>query len=226
MDMDLWTRDWLEGVKAAFGEERIVCAGLQGSRARGEAGPDSDIDTVLILDRLEPADLAAYRNALEGLPLRELVCGFVSGREELRCWERGELFSFCRDTVPFLGSLDFAMELAEREDVRRSALGGACAVYHGCVHNLLHERSPKVLAELQKSAFFTLRVLCWLRGKGFPGKRAELVSLLNREERELLEGDPEELEFLSEKMLAWASRTIRRLGGEDGEDVLENLSEK
>ena len=222
MDMEEWTQGWLELVKGSFGEERIICAGLQGSRARGEAGPASDIDTVLILDRLKPEDLVVYRNALEGIPRRELVCGFISGQEELRCWDRGELFSFCQDTVPFLGSLDFALELTGREDVRRGTLTGACAIYHGCIHNFLHGRSIETLAALQKSAFFTLRLLCWLRGRGFPRRRAELLPLLDQEERQLLERDPRDLEALSWELLNWSSQVICSLGVP--EEKLVNIS--
>ena len=207
-----WAAEWLRAVKEAFGEERIVCAGLQGSRGRGEASPESDIDLVLILDRAEAEDLLRYRAVLDALPERDKACGFVSGREELRCWERGEHFSFCRDTVPFLGSLDFAMELADREDVRRGALAGACAVYHGCVHNLLHERSGEALAALGKAAFFVLRDLYWLETGAFLTRRRELLPLLGREERELLEGPKEDLEAFSGRLLAWSSRVIRRLG--------------
>ena len=59
---------------------RVWLIGLQGSRARGEAREDSDIDTVLVLDRLEASDLAALREALSPLPERGKLCGFVSGR--------------------------------------------------------------------------------------------------------------------------------------------------
>lgn len=33
---------------------RVLFVGWQGSRARGEAEPDSDLDVVVVLDRLEP----------------------------------------------------------------------------------------------------------------------------------------------------------------------------
>ena len=42
----------------------MVCIGLQGSRGRGEAGPDSDIDVVCILDACSLDDLEAYRAAV------------------------------------------------------------------------------------------------------------------------------------------------------------------
>ena len=56
-DITKWMEDFAEAVKAAFGE-RVVFIGLQGSRGRGEAGPDSDIDTVVIFDRRDMETLA------------------------------------------------------------------------------------------------------------------------------------------------------------------------
>ena len=51
-----WLGQFVRAVTAAF-PGRVVCIGLQGSRGRGEAGPDSDIDMVVVLDRLDPEDL-------------------------------------------------------------------------------------------------------------------------------------------------------------------------
>ena len=65
-------RDLLE---AAF-PGRLVCLGLQGSYARGEATDRSDIDLVVILDRVELADVLIYRDILDRLPEREKSCGF------------------------------------------------------------------------------------------------------------------------------------------------------
>ncbi len=151
-----WIKGFLETVKDCFGE-RLLCAGIQGSRARGEEKADSDIDVVVILDRLDFADLKAYDNAVSALPEREKLCGFLSGREELAAWEKSELFQFVFDTKVLYGSLDF-VQLGTEEDLRRAVHSGACGLYHACVHNILHEKSPEILRELYKSAFFTLQM--------------------------------------------------------------------
>ena len=96
MDITAWMAAYVQAVERRFGS-RVWLIGLQGSRARGEAEEGSDIDVVLILDRVEVGDLLAYSQVLDTLPNRELVCGFVSGREELFAWEKSELFQFCRD---------------------------------------------------------------------------------------------------------------------------------
>lgn len=80
------------------------------------------------------------------------------GRVELEHWDRAELVSFYYDTVPLQGNLDFLLPLLHPADVRRAVLTGACGIYHACSHNFLHEQSPELVLQLQKAAFFTLRV--------------------------------------------------------------------
>ena len=51
IDMKVWTERFLTALDGCFGD-RVWFVGLQGSYGRGEAGPDSDIDMVVILDRV------------------------------------------------------------------------------------------------------------------------------------------------------------------------------
>lgn len=199
LDIEAWLEKWSRAVRDSFGS-RVCFMGLQGSRARGEAEAESDIDTVLILDELSASDLARLRQAVAALPERDKLCGFVSGKEELRSWERSELFQFYNDTRPIFGSLDFLLPLLDREAALRSARTGACAVYHGCAHLLLHGGGQAELRELRKAAFFALRALAWLETGSFPGSRAEL----DESSRALLESGPEDL-------LAWASGVIKNV---------------
>ena len=63
LDIKIWMAAYIEAVRAAFGD-RVRYIGLQGSRGRGEAGPDSDIDVVCILDSCSLRDLEIYRELL------------------------------------------------------------------------------------------------------------------------------------------------------------------
>lgn len=212
-------RAWLEEYRAMvldlFGE-RVRFLGIQGSRARGEAGAESDIDVVLVLvlDRLEPEDLERYRRGLESLPERALVCGFCSGAEELGNWDRGDRFQFWYDTVPLLGRLEDIFPAPDRSDARRSALAGACALYHLCVHNSLHGRDPEVVRQAAKGARFALqaahfaRTGVYLRRReeldaGLVGADAALWAALQREE------DPDGRTAV---LLRWCGETIRAFG--------------
>ena len=92
-----WTDNFLKALEHRF-SSRVWFAGLQGSRGRGEAREDSDIDLVVILDTLSPEDIEAYNEMLDMLPDRELICGFLSGKDELLSWEPSDLFQFYYDT--------------------------------------------------------------------------------------------------------------------------------
>ena len=51
MNIESWMDLLLKELQIVF-ENRLVFVGLQGSRGRGEGRPDSDIDAVVVLDRL------------------------------------------------------------------------------------------------------------------------------------------------------------------------------
>ena len=92
VEMKSWLAAFEKQMRACFGN-RVRFLGLQGSRARGEAHEGSDIDVVVVLDEVSLCDLAQYRALLDRLPHRALVCGFVAGEQELRCWDAAELLS-------------------------------------------------------------------------------------------------------------------------------------
>ena len=77
-----WLCKFQERLTALFGE-RLKFFGLQGSYGRGEQTATSDIDVVVIVDKLDFADLKAYRTLLDSMEHSELICGFVAGEEEL-----------------------------------------------------------------------------------------------------------------------------------------------
>ena len=81
--------------------------GLQGSRARKEANENSDIDIVVILDNLSINDLKTYKEIISSLEHNNLFCGFISGMQEIKNWEKSDLFQFYFDTLPIYKSLDF-----------------------------------------------------------------------------------------------------------------------
>ena len=166
---------------------RLVCLGIQGSYARGEAAEGSDIDLVVILDQVEMADILGYRSVLDRLPEREKSCGFFSGKEELMAWDRGELFQFYYDTRPYWGNLEFLRPLLNRRAVARALHTGACGIYHGCIHNLLHAQSMEVLRELYKPVLFLLQAKCWLDEEIYCSDSHTLLAHLKGMDRAVLE---------------------------------------
>ena len=156
VDVEAWMNKYSERLHKAFGD-RVWFIGLQGSYARGEATETSDIDAVCILDSVTVSDIIAYGKVLDSLPSRSLCCGFFGGREELLKWEPSELFQFYHDTVPVSGSLDALLERIDAAAIDRTVLQAACGIYHGCVHNMLFEKSDEILGDLYKSAIFAIQ---------------------------------------------------------------------
>lgn len=139
-----WMERLAEELKNEFGS-RLWFLGLQGSFGRGEGTAESDIDAVVILDRVGPEDLQRYSGLLDRLPYREKTCGFVCGRAELQNWEPSDLFSLCMDTVPLVGSLEELRSRISSSDIQRAVWTGVCTLYHLCAHNLIHERNGDIL---------------------------------------------------------------------------------
>ena len=160
MDIKKWMNTFLNAVNTTF-TNRIWFVGLQGSYGRGEATETSDIDVVIILDQLSATDIQAYNAMLDGLPYRELICGFLSGKDELLNWESSDLFQFYYDTTPIKGSLDEQLAVIDEASIDRAIKIGACNIYHGCVHNMLREKSDDILRELYKSASFVVQAIAF-----------------------------------------------------------------
>ena len=211
-------KSWLEGFITALEEtfgDRVWFVGLQGSYGRGEASEKSDIDTVVILDALTVEDIKKYDEMLNTLPHRELVCGFLSGKDEILAWESSDLFQFYHDTVAIRGSLDGLLPLLDKESVQRAVKIGACNIYHGCVHNMLHEKSGEILRGLYKSASFVLQATAYLNTGRYYKNQKALSEAVSAEEREIVNtvsaiknGEPVDLEKASQILFEWSKNMI------------------
>lgn len=216
LELQAFMKEYQRVVLSAFGG-RVQFIGLQGSRARGESTPESDIDVVLILDAVSLADLRRYRNAVAPLPHRELLCGFVSGASELAGWSRPDLFQFYYDTVPYFGSLDTIISAPTAADAKRAALTGACNLYHGCSHGYLHTHTVACLRELYKAAVFVLQAEHYAQTGVYLRTRAALAEALTGRELQVLQTaaqirtapeTPQALEQAASLLLSWSGSLI------------------
>ena len=123
IDVTFWMQNFLQTLNETF-VNRVWFVGLQGSYARGEATETSDIDVVVILDKLSAIDIWTYNEMLDTLPHRERICGFLSGKDDIMNWEPSDLFQFCHDTTPIQGSLDAVLTVVDESAVNRAT------VYH------------------------------------------------------------------------------------------------
>ena len=214
IEIGSWMEDFLQNLEHTFGS-RIWFVGLQGSYGRGEATESSDLDVVVILNELTSTDIRAYNTILDTLPHREKICGFLSGKRELLNWEPADLFQFYHDTKPIRGSLDDLLPLLDKAAVDRAIKIGACNIYHGCVHNMLHEKSVDILKGLYKSASFVVQAIAFRETGHYVSCQKDLLSVVSPEDRGIVEtflhlknGGNLDFDSMSEALFAWAQRRI------------------
>lgn len=207
---------FLQTLDQTFGA-RVWFVGLQGSYGRGEATETSDIDAVVILDELSAADIQTYHAMLDNLPNRELICGFLSGKNELLHWDASDLFQFYYDTKAIRGSLDELVPLLDGAAVNRAIKMGACNIYHGCVHNMLYEKSDEILIGLYKAASFVVQAICFQQTGRYISQQKDLLEAVSPDEQAVLEhfmtlkrGGRVEFTEMSESLFTWSRRWIAK----------------
>ena len=186
VDINAWLEEFLQKLNAVFGS-RVWFVGLQGSYGRGEATETSDIDVVVILNEFTVADIQAYNQLLDTLPHRELICGFVSGKDEIMNWEPADLFQFYHDTTPIKGSLDELLPKIDSVAVDRAIKIGACNIYHGCVHNMLHTKNDDILKGLYKAASFVVQAIVFKQTGNYIKHQNQLLQAALLDEKIVIE---------------------------------------
>lgn len=181
IDIDIWMKYFLKALDETF-KQRVWFVGIQGSYARGEATENSDIDMVVILDELTINDLQIYDRMLDTLSYRELICGFLSGKGELMNWDAADLFQFYYDTKPIKGSLDDLLVLIDDTALNRAIKTGVCNIYHGCVHNMLYDKSEDILKGLYKAASFVVQAIYFKQTGHYIRQQSELLKIVLSEE--------------------------------------------
>ena len=215
INMKDWTERFLTALDGCFGD-RVWFVGLQGSRGRGEAAEASDIDMVVILDELRGEDIAAYSAMLDGLPHRELSCGFLSGRSEICAWEPSDLFQLYFDTTPIRGTLDTLLPLLNDAAVERAIRIGACNIYHGCVHNMVHGKSEEVLRGLYKGASFVVQAIVYRQTGRYQRYMGDVLEICSTNDHQVVDtflklknGGAVDFDSMSRELFEWAGRLIR-----------------
>ena len=214
IDIKTWMDKFLLKLDETFGE-RVWFVGLQGSYCRGEATEKSYIDTVVILDELSALDIKIYNDMLDSLPERELICGFLSGINEILNWEPSDLFQFYYDTKPIKGSLDELLEKIDDSAIERAIKIGVCNIYHGCVHNMLYEKSEEILRGLYKSASFVIQAICFKENGKYITRQKDLLKVVSEDEKRIVEtflhlkkGGAIEFDKMSENLFEWSKKRI------------------
>ena len=218
IDITTWMQNFLQELNKTFAN-RVWFVGLQGSFARGEATEKSDIDIVVILDELSATDIKTYNSMLDTLSNRELICGFLSGKDDIMNWEPSDLFQFCYDTTPIKGSLDEVMAVIDESAVNKAIKIGACNIFHGCVHNMLHEKSEDILRGLYKSASFVVQAIVFKQTGKYIKHQEELLTVATQNEKDIINTflslkkcGTVDFVPMSDTLFAWAKQWISEIG--------------
>lgn len=184
-NIDSWLEDFKTKLVEKFGN-RLSFFGIQGSYGRGEQTAGSDIDVVVIIDGITHYDLLAYRNMIDTMNFSNKICGFVSGVDVLRAWNKSDLLQLFLDTQPIVGSLDSFGISFTKEDIRNAVRIEACNLYHVCSHNLLHARSMDTLTRLYKTARFIVRMKYYYITENYIAKFSDLEDIVPGADRLVL----------------------------------------
>ena len=216
VDINSWLEEFLQKLNEVF-KSRVWFVGLQGSYGRGEATETSDIDVVVILNEFTVSDIQAYNDMLDTLPHRELICGFVSGKDEIMNWEPADLFQFYNDTTPIKGNLDELLQKIDNVAVDRAIKIGACNIYHGCVHNMLHTKNEDILKGLYKAASFVVQAIVFKQTGDYIKHQNQLLQAALLDEKIVIETflkykNCETVDFnsASEILFEWSKKWISK----------------
>ena len=216
IDINNWINTFLCALDNKFGD-RVWFVGLQGSYGRGEATETSDLDIVVILDELSAADIQSYNAMLDTLTHRELICGFLSGKNEILNWDASDLFQFYHDTQAIKGSLDELLPRIDNAAVKRAIKIGVCNIFHACVHNMLHEKSDDILRGLYKSASFVVQAIIFQETGNYILHQKDLLQLSSPDEQIIVDtalrlknGESVDYSPMSDTLFDWSKGWISR----------------
>lgn len=178
-----------ELLKARFGS-RLLYVGLQGSYLRGEATEESDIDIMVVLDELTVADMDIYREMIQSLEDYDKSCGFICGEADLANWNPLEICNLLGSTRDYFGELRDFVPAYSDQDVRNFVKMSLNNLYHEICHRYIHaDRTTNevCLPATYKGVFFVLQNLYFLKSGKFIGTKAELLEVLEGNDRAVLE---------------------------------------
>ena len=120
-------------------------------------------------------------------------------------------------STPIKGSLDEVLALVDETAVDRAIKIGTCNIYHGCVHNMLHEKSEDILRELYKSASFVVQAIAFKRTKKYFKHQKDLLPIISPDEQAIIEtfvnyknGMTTDFEKASQVLFYWSKGWITK----------------
>lgn len=218
-DIESWLSEISSKIQSTFGS-RVLFIGYHGSYCRGEATENSDVDMVVIFDKLSFDDLKKYRELVVSMPYSEKACGFIAGREELKAWPKSDMFQLLFETQAVFGDLSSIVSPLSKDDIITAVRNGAGNIYHAACHSFLYDQdlvSP--LNVLYKTAFFVLQARYYLKNGRYVRTKKELLPQLAGEDKDILQAcldrhnfaeyPPLRINDLYEKLIRWSADCLK-----------------
>lgn len=187
-DLNGYLQKLLTECRIAF-RDRLLYVGLQGSYMRGEAGENSDIDIMIVLDQFSVKDMDAYGKLLERIGYREKSCGFICGRNEITRWNPLEVCQLLHTTKDIYGHLtEYLPETSQEDEINyvKVSLGN---LYHELCHRYIHSGRESSIVKFRgtcKSLFFLIQNMYYLETGEFVTTKKALKELVTEEDQKML----------------------------------------
>ena len=217
MDIQVYLSRLIDGLTHTFGD-RLLYVGLQGSYLRGEATETSDIDVMVIFDRVDAPTLDTYRELLISVGDYDRSCGFVCSSADMAAWNTSEVCHLLHTTRDLYGRLADFVPAYTREDVIQYVKVSVGNLYHELCHRYIHasrETNQSHLAMTCKAVFFILQNIHYLKTGRFVATKRELLEALEGDDREILalslrlsEGESLDFDNAFAGLLRWCQGTL------------------
>ena len=109
------------------------------------------------------------------------------------------------------------MYIVDENAINRAIKIGACNIFHGCVHNMLHEKSEDILRGLYKSASFVVQAIGFKQTGKYISHQKDMLKIVSPDERVIVEtflnlknGGAVEFNTMSEMLFIWAKKWIKK----------------
>ena len=107
------------------------------------------------------------------------------------------------------------MAVIDESALNRAIKIGVCNIYHGCVHNMLHEKSEDILRGLYKSASFVVQAIAFKQTGNYINHQKELLQAVSSNEQIIVEtfmnlknGGTVDFKLMSEILFTWSKKWI------------------
>lgn len=171
-------------------DEKLLYVGLQGSYLRNETTDISDIDIMVVIDKLEICDLDKYKNILMEIGNYDKSCGFICGKDELLNWNPLEICSLIHSTKDYYKTLSNLVPKYSNSDIKNFIKLSLNNLYHQLCHNYIHSNKKENISELPliyKNTFFILQNLYYLRQGEFFSTKKDMLKFAYPKDKTILE---------------------------------------